>query len=387
MMIYYIFILQLYFLHFQHLYSDIHSYFCADIGRSQSFILIRHKSSGMRKTLFLIISLLIILFFGLNLTWGSVEIPLRSIINILTLSGEEKSSWEYIILYSRLPQAITATLAGAALACSGLLLQTIFNNPLAGPSILGVDSGAGLGVALTMMFFGGTIGGIAGLTTVSGYFAIIISAFIGSGVILAAIIFFSTIIKSNLMLLITGIMIGYLTSALVSILNFFSSEKTVFAYTIWGMGDFSSVSLNMLPVFGGLIFAGLILALLLIKPRNGILLGERYAENLGVNVRLLRVLIFLSTGILTAVTTAFCGPVSFIGLAVPHVARMMFKTSNNKVLMPATILCGSAICLLCNLASNCPGYSYTIPLNAITALIGAPVIIYVIITQRSLKAN
>ena len=278
-------------------------------------------------------------------------------------------------------------LAGAALACSGLLLQTIFNNPLAGPSILGIDAGAGLGVAVTMLMFGGTIGGIAGISTFSGYLAVILSAFIGAGLILGAIIFFSTIIRSNLMLLITGIMMGYLTSALVSILNFFSSEQNVFAYTMWGMGDFSSVSLQMLPGFAILIVIGLILALTLIKPLNGILLGERYAENLGINVRLLRILIFISTGILTAVTTAFCGPVSFIGLAVPHVARMIFRTSNNKILMPSTIMCGAIICLLCNLISNCPGYSYTIPLNAITALIGAPIIIYVIVSQRKLRGN
>ena len=187
----------------------------------------------MKKSLFFILSLLIILLFWLNLIWGSVNIPVSSVINILSLSGEEKSSWEFIILHSRLPQAFTAMLAGAALACSGLLLQTIFNNPLAGPSILGIDAGAGLGVAVTMLMFGGTIGGIAGISTFSGYLAVILSAFIGAGLILGAIIFFSTIIRSNLMLLITGIMMGYLTCALISILTFFSSDQYVFSSSMW----------------------------------------------------------------------------------------------------------------------------------------------------------
>ena len=238
----------------------------------------------MRKNLFFLLFISIILIFFANLSFGSVNIPISAVIDILTGNGAPKASWENIVLFSRLPQAITALFAGAAIACSGLLLQTIFNNPLAGPSILGIDSGAGLGVAVTMLILGGTIEGIAGLNTFSGYFAVILSAFIGAGIILGTIILFSTIIKNNMMLLISGIMIGYLSSAIISVLNFFASEQNVFAYTIWGMGDFSSISLSMLPIFISLLSVGIILSLLLIKPLNAILLGERYAVNLGVNV-------------------------------------------------------------------------------------------------------
>ena len=335
----------------------------------------------MNKKGFIILSLILLLFFFSNIIWGSVFIPIKSVITILSGNSSGKSSWDFIILHSRLPQAFTAMFAGASLATAGLLLQSIFNNPLAGPSILGIDSGASLGVAVSMLFIGGSLGGLIGITSVSGYLAIIISAFIGSVIVLGIIIFFSTFIRNNLMLLIIGIMVGYFSSAIISILNFFGSEQNVFAYTIWGMGDFSAVSSARLIYFCGLITIGLLISLLMIKPLNALLLGERYAVNLGVNVRRTRLILLLSTGLLTAVTTAFCGPISFIGLAVPHISRLIFKTGNNKILLPATMLSGGVIALLCNLISNMPGYSIVIPLNAITALVGSPIIIYVIITQ------
>ena len=327
---------------------------------------------------------IIILFLaGCNLFFGSVDIPADAVVSTL-LGGEvEKASWSFIVWESRVPQALTALLCGAALAGSGLMLQTAFNNPLAGPSILGINSGASLGVAMVMLLGGGTIA-TAGIT-LSGFFSIVLGAFIGSMVVMGVILFFSTLIKSNIMLLITGIMIGYITSSAISLLNFFATAEGVHSYMIWGMGNFSGVSLEQLPYFAGFTLSGLMLAILLIKPLNALLLGNRYAENLGVNIKRTRNLLLISTGILTAVTTAFCGPVSFIGLAVPHIARLMLGTSNHNSLLPVTLLTGSAVALLCNLICILPGESGIIPLNAVTPVLGAPVILYVIVNQRRIQ--
>ena len=327
---------------------------------------------------------IIILFLaGCNLFFGSVDIPADAVVSTL-LGGEvEKASWSFIVWESRVPQALTALLCGAALAGSGLMLQTAFNNPLAGPSILGINSGASLGVAMVMLLGGGTIA-TAGIT-LSGFFSIVLGAFIGSMVVMGVILLFSTLIKSNIMLLITGIMIGYITSSAISLLNFFATAEGVHSYMIWGMGNFSGVSLEQLPYFAGFTLSGLMLAILLIKPLNALLLGNRYAENLGVNIKRTRNLLLISTGILTAVTTAFCGPVSFIGLAVPHIARLMLGTSNHNSLLPVTLLTGSAVALLCNLICILPGESGIIPLNAVTPVLGAPVILYVIVNQRRIQ--
>ena len=331
----------------------------------------------------LVLTVLILILIAANLLFGSVNIPADAVISTL-LGGEvEKASWSFIVWEARIPQAITALLCGAALAGSGLMLQTAFNNPLAGPSILGINSGASLGVALVMLAGGGTIA-TAGIT-LSGFFSIVLGAFIGSMVVMGLILFFSTLIKSNIMLLITGIMIGYITSSVISLLNFFSTAEGVHSYMIWGMGNFGGVSLEQLPYFALFTCVGLLLAILLIKPLNALLLGTRYAENLGVNIRRTRNLLLIATGILTAVTTAFCGPVSFIGLAVPHIARLMLGTSNHNSLLPVTLLSGSVVALLCNLICILPGESGIIPLNAVTPVLGAPVIIYVIINQRRIQ--
>ena len=331
----------------------------------------------------LVLTVLISILIAANLLFGSVNIPADAVISTL-LGGEvEKASWSFIVWEARVPQAITALLCGAALAGSGLMLQTAFNNPLAGPSILGINSGASLGVALVMLAGGGTIA-TAGIT-LSGFFSIVLGAFIGSMIVMGLILFFSTLIKSNIMLLITGIMIGYITSSVISLLNFFSTAEGVHSYMIWGMGNFGGVSLEQLPYFALFTSVGLLLAILLIKPLNALLLGTRYAENLGVNIRRTRNLLLIATGILTAVTTAFCGPVSFIGLAVPHIARLMLGTSNHNSLLPVTLLSGSVVALLCNLICILPGESGIIPLNAVTPVLGAPVIIYVIINQRRIQ--
>ena len=331
----------------------------------------------------LVLTLLILVLVAGNLFFGSVSIPAEAIVRILTGGEVEKESWSFVVWEARVPQALTALLCGAALAGSGLMLQTAFNNPLAGPSILGINSGASLGVAMVMLLGGGSLA-TAGIT-LSGFFSIVVGAFIGSMVVMGLILFFSTLIKSNVMLLITGIMIGYITSSAISLLNFFAKAEGVHSYMIWGMGNFSGVSMEQMPYFATFTLAGLILAILLIKPLNALLLGNRYAENLGVNIKRTRNLLLIATGILTAVTTAFCGPVSFIGLAVPHMARLLLGTSNHNSLLPVTLLTGSAVALLCNLICILPGESGIIPLNAVTPVLGAPVIIYVIINQRRIQ--
>lgn len=323
---------------------------------------------------------IIILFFIANLLCGSVDIPVGDVFNILFGGEGEKTAWTYIILESRLPQAITALLTGAALSVSGLMLQTAFSNPLAGPDILGINSGAGLGAAIVLLMFGGLIP--AGNLFIGGSLALVGAAFVGALLVTAIIILFATHLRSHTMLLIIGMMLSYLVSSVVSLLNFFSTAEGVQSYMMWGMGNFGGVSRNQLPLFAFLVSTGLIVAVCLIKPLNALLLGERYAKNLGIHIRRTRLLLLLSTGLLVAVTTAYCGPINFIGLAVPHMARLLLGTGNHRTLLPTTLLCGSAIALLCNIISTLPGDNGLLPLNAITPLIGAPVIIYVIISRR-----
>lgn len=329
-----------------------------------------------------ILAVIILLLMAGNLFLGAVSIPASAVCDILMGNEVEKASWSFIVWESRFPQCITALLCGAALSVSGLMLQTVFSNPLADPSILGISSGASLGVALVMLAGGGTI--VTGAFTLSGFLSVIVGAFAGASVVMGLILFLSTLIRNSVMLLIAGIMIGYITSSAISLLNFFATAEGVHSYMIWGLGNFGGVSLQQLPVFSAVTLLGLFTAVLLIKPLNALLLGPRYAENLGVNIQRIRNLLLIATGLLTAVTTSFCGPVAFIGLAVPHIARLMLGTSNHNSLLPVTLLTGSAMALLCNLICVLPGEAGIIPLNAVTPILGAPVIIYVIINQRKL---
>ena len=317
--------------------------------------------------------------FSLNILVGSIAIPVADVVSIL-MGAEAKPSWQYIILESRLPQAMTALLAGGALAVSGLMLQTAFRNPLAGPSIFGINSGAGLGVALVMLLLGGSLS--AGSISVSGFLAVLLAAFVGAMMVMAVIFFFSTLVRSHVMLLIIGIMIGYIANSAISLLNFFATDEGVKSYMVWGMGSFGGVSMRMMPLFAVVTMLGLVGALLLIKPLNALLLGDCYAENLGVNIIRVRNWLLIVTGLLTAIVTAFCGPIAFIGLAVPHITRLVLHTDNHRFLMPATILMGAVVALVCNLLCVMPGEGGVIPLNAVTPLIGAPVIIYVIIRRK-----
>ena len=324
----------------------------------------------------LALSFCICLLLMLNLLVGSVSIPTHDVLAILSGQDVGKPSWQFIILQSRLPQALTALLCGAALSTSGLLLQTSFQNPLAGPSIFGINSGAALGVALVMLLLGGSVS--TALFSVGGAWAVLLAAFVGAMAVTGIIFMFAQWVKSSVMLLIIGMMIGYLASSAIALLNFFATQEGVKSFTMWGMGNFGGVSLSQLPMFTGAIVIGLVGSVLLIKPLNALLLGETYARNLGVDVRTVRSWLLVITGWLTAVTTAYCGPVAFIGLAVPHLARLVIGTDNHLQLLPITMAMGALIALLCQLVCVLPGSQGILPLNAVTPLIGAPVIIYII---------
>ncbi len=340
---------------------------------------------GLDKTkkvyLSIVLSAAVLLLFFFNLCFGTVHIPMVDVINSLTGRGASLESWDFIIRESRLPSAITALLAGASLAASGLMLQTAFRNPLAGPDILGINGGAGLGVALVMLLFGGNL--TMGNLTLGASVSIILGAFAGALAVTALVLFLSTLLKNPVMLLIMGVMVSYLASAIISLLNFFSTAEGVHSYTMWGMGNFGGVSVSQLPLFCAVVLVGLFIATALIKPLNALILGDMYAENLGVNIMRTRNWLLFSTSLLVAVITAFCGPISFIGLAVPHLGRMMLRSSNHRILMPVTIICGAAVALFCNLLSSAPGNRGLIPLNAITPAIGAPIILYVLLKQRN----
>lgn len=318
--------------------------------------------------------------FAANMLAGAADIPAAEVFNIIIGHGTGYDSWQYIVMQTRLPQAITAMLCGSSLAVSGLLLQTAFRNPLAGPSIFGINSGASLGVALVMLAFGGGL--TVGSVSLTGFMAVLTAAFAGASVVMAVLLLFATSVKNNVMLLIIGIMTGYIASSAISLLNFFATEEGVHSYMVWGLGNFGGVSMSNIPTFTAVTVIGLACSLMLVKPLNMLLLGEQYAENLGVNTVALRNKLLFVTGLLTASATAFCGPIAFIGLAVPHMARMIINTDDHRQLLPATITAGILVALLCNAICLLPGESGIIPLNAITPIMGAPVIIYVITRRR-----
>lgn len=303
--------------------------------------------------------------------------------NIMTGSVEMGSElWKTVVMTIRLPQVLTAMACGASLSVAGLQMQTIFHNPLAGPSVLGVSSAASLGVALVLLL-SGTIGG----STLSrfgiiGNTAITIAAITGALSVMMVIVWLSRKVQGNATLLISGVLIGYIATAIIGVLKAYSSEEDIHAYVIWGLGSFSRVSGGQINVFIGITALLLPLSMLLAKPLNMLLMGDLYALNLGLNVKRARMWIIISAGILTAVVTAYCGPIMFIGLAVPHIARGLFRTSDHRILLPATLLCGMGLALLCNLISKIPGANGVIPINSVTALIGAPIALYVLLKRK-----
>ena len=339
----------------------------------------------MRRTAPLMTLLLvaIALLFVINLAIGSIDIPMKGVVAILLGNDETSEIWQNIILKSRVPQALTATMAGAGLAISGLQMQTVFHNPLAGPSVLGVRSGASLGVAFVVLL-SGAIGNVA--LSRLGYLgdtALSIAAIIGSLSVMGLIVWISQRVKGNVTLLIIGVMIGYLASAIIGILKFFSPEEDVKAFVVWGLGSFSRVSGDQMVLFVVIMAILIPLSMLLIKTLNLMLLGDEYAKNLGLNINRARTLIILSAGILIAIVTAYCGPIMFIGLAVPHLCRAVCRSSNHRILMPGTMLMGAALALVCNLLARMPGFEGVLPVNSVTALIGAPVIAVVLFRRRN----
>lgn len=333
------------------------------------------------------ISIALGVFFLLNLLLGSVPIPLRAICEMLLGSEEQPVVWQNILWKSRVPQALTALVAGAALSVSGLQMQTVFRNPLADPSVLGVSAGASLGVAFVVLL-SGALGGVA-LSRLGylGEIALSVAAILGSLSVLALIVFISTKVKGNVTLLIIGVMIGYVANAIIGVLKFFSVEEDIRAYVIWGLGSFARVSGDQMLLFVTLMTLLIPLSFLLIKTMNLLLLGSNYARNLGLNIHRARLLVILSAGILVAIVTAYCGPIMFIGLAVPHLARAIFRSSDHRVLMPATVLIGATLALACNLIARMPGFEGALPLNSVTALIGAPVVASVLFRKRKEEMN
>lgn len=319
--------------------------------------------------------------FMAGLMTGSVSIPCSAVWRVLIGEDEGVSeSWRFIILESRLPQMVTAMLSGACLATAGLMMQTVFRNPLAGPDVFGINGGAGLGVALVMLLAGGSV--TLGTLGVTGNVAILAAAFAGAMAVMAIILFSSTVVRDGVMLLVIGIMVGYLSSSVVTLLNYSATEQGIRSFMLWGMGSLDGVTPSLLPLYVTITLAALVLSLLMVKPLNLLSLGDNYARNLGLNTRRARNYALLLTGLLTAVVTAYCGPIAFIGLAVPHIARLLTVTDDMRRLLPITMLTGAVVTMACHLLCFVPGEAGMLPLNAVTPLIGAPVIIYVIIRKR-----
>ncbi len=333
------------------------------------------RSAGV----FFLLVILFALLLCFNLMLGSVHIRFADLINVIR-GKEVSAAFETIIFHFRIPQLFTATLTGAALAVAGLLLQTLFRNPLADPSILGISSGASLGVAL-LLFGSAAMTGNAYKFSILGPVGVVSASFAGALVVLFAITFLSRMLSNIASLLIAGIMIAYLTASLTGIVKYFSNREDLQAFVVWGMGSFSGVGKRSVPFFSVTVLSGLILSMLMIKSLNLFLLGESYARNLGLNVRWFRTIVLFLSGYLTAVTTAYTGPIAFLGLAVPHLSRNLFKTSNHGILLPASMLIGAILALFCNLIARLPGFDGSLPINSITALIGAPVVVYILVKR------
>ena len=320
-----------------------------------------------------------LLLFVMNLCFGSVSIPMKEI--WAAVFGGNDSTYRAIVMDYRLPQAITALLAGIGLSVSGLLMQTLFRNPLADPSLLGISSGSSLGVALVVLL--GTATGLSVSTrSLWSTFGVTIAAFVGAFAVLLLILALSSRLRSMVSLVLVGIMIAYIAGSVTDILKFFSQKEGLHSFVIWGMGSFSNVSKAQLPFFAIAVVAGTIGSFLLFKTLNLLVLGERYAENLGVNIKRSSMLIILASGFLTALITAFCGPIAFLGLAVPHIARFLFKSSDHKLLIPATAFIGMDLALFCNLIARLPSFEGNLPINSVTALIGAPIVLWVIFHRQ-----
>jgi iron complex transport system permease protein len=323
---------------------------------------------------------LLVLFFIANLSFGSVFIPFKSIINILLGDDTIKQSWQDIILSYRLPKAITAIIVGAGLSVCGLLMQTLFRNPLAGPFVLGISSGASLGVAILVLgisFIGGNI--LIGTTS---NLALVTAASIGALFVLSAVILVSRKVKNTMSILIIGLMFGSFTAAIISVLAYFSNAESLQQYIFWTFGSLGNLGWDELFILVAIFIICIIPLITIIKPLNSLLLGENYAISLGVNIKKTRNSILITTGVLTGVITAFSGPIAFVGLAVPHLTKIIFKTANHGVLLPAVGILGAIIMLISDTIAQLPNLEYTLPINAVTSLFGAPIVIWLLIRKR-----
>ncbi|CAL2095409.1 iron ABC transporter permease [Tenacibaculum sp. 190524A02b] len=331
---------------------------------------------------FVVLSVLLISFFIANIGLGSVHIPLSEIISIIIGNEASKESWNTIILNYRLPKAITAILVGSGLSISGLLMQTLFRNPLAGPFVLGISSGASLGVAIFILG-SSIIGGGISLSIFSSW-SLAIASSLGSFLVLLAVMIAANKIRNTMSILIIGLMFGSLTSAIISVLTYFSPAEQIQQYQFWRFGSLGNLTWNELLIFFILYCIGLLGTFTIIKPLNSFLLGENYAKSLGISVKKSRNIILLITSLLTGVITAFSGPIAFIGLAVPHLAKMLFSSSNHKILLPATAIIGAIVLLICDSIAQLPSSAFTLPINAITSLFGAPIVIWLLIRKRKI---
>ena len=330
---------------------------------------------------FILLAICLVICFILNVSLGSVNIPFKDVIAGLTGGELSKSSWEYIILDYRLPKAITAIIAGSGLAISGLLMQTLFKNPLAGPFVLGISSGASLGVAIYIL--GGTALGLSTLI-ISGKWGLILSASIGSFLVLLVVLSVASRIKDTMALLIIGLMVGSLTSAVVSILSYFSNATELQRFVFWSLGSLGDLSWDSVLILASCFLIGVLLSIYSLKSLNALLLGDAYAKTVGVHFSKVRLIIIIATSILAGSITAFAGPIAFVGLAVPHLIRQIIPTANHTILLPAVILGGAILMLLCDTIAQVPNSEYTLPLNAISSIIGAPVVIWLLVRSKKL---
>jgi len=331
---------------------------------------------------FLILTIILIVCFFANISLGSVSIPVKDVFNSLLGNTIENEAWQHIIQNYRLPKAFTAVLVGSGLGISGLLMQTLFRNPLAGPFVLGITSGASLGVALVIM--GASLFGSFFATLLLTKWSLVIAASLGSFLVLLAVIMVSAKVRDTMAILIIGLMFGSITAAVVSVLSYFSSAEQLQQYIFWGFGSLGNLSWNELLIFLLVYCFGILFSIISLKSLNTLLLGENYAKSLGVNIKQSRFIIIIATSLLAGTITAFAGPIAFIGLAIPHITRQVFNTSNHKILLPAVFIFGAIVMLICDSIAQLPTSDYTLPINAITSLIGAPIVIWLLVRKRKM---
>jgi len=332
------------------------------------------------KGLLLLLFVIVVLMALLNVSLGSVEIPLKDIFNILFTNTTSQESWQYIILEYRIPKVFTAIFTGSGLAVSGLLMQTLFRNPLAGPYVLGLSSGASLGVAIVIM--GASVFGAGTAALLLSKWSLVIASRLGSLLVLLAVLLASAKLRDTMAILIIGLMFASLTAAVVSVLAYFSPAAQLQQYIFWSFGSLGNLSWQEVSILAVFWFLGIVLAVFCIKNLNTLLLGENYARSLGVKISTNRFIIIIATSLLAGSITAFAGPIAFVGLAVPHLIRQVIPTNDHKILLPAVIFGGAILMLACDIASQLPGSEYTLPINAITSLIGAPVVIWLLIRKQ-----